>query len=84
MLGDWVRGKRRWDPMHRLVGVIAEGHKIVPLIFSLEKGSRSKVDKEERKETWRRRRRNIGKERSRLKCRRISHSTKHLIEVFGY
>lgn len=43
--------------MHRLVGwlvdVVAEGHGIALLIFSLETGSRSKADKEERREKWR-------------------------------
>lgn len=53
LLRGWVRRKRRWDPMHRLVGVVAEGHGIALLNFSLETGSRSKVDKEERKEKWR-------------------------------
>lgn len=33
--------------------MVAEGHGVALLIFSLETGSRSKADKEERKEKWR-------------------------------
>ena len=39
--------------MHRLVGVGAEGHGIALVVFSVEAGSRSDADEEERKEKWR-------------------------------